>query len=390
MSNLYRLGKEKLIFYSYCNPVEYLILYKEPGEIPYYFSKLYGYRAIVDDYCDSHYSNEKMFRTVELQSYKSHNKITYLRKIWKIFRMARKIDVLYLLHISPDSMYKMLAYRLGGGKGKIYLKLDLGIYAKEGKDLLKWENMSLFLKTVHFFFKPLPDVYTVETKRSYERLRNSYYGDLIEKGKLFRLPNGFDPEILDEIGVTRRAVSEKEKVMITVGRLGTHQKNTELLLDVLSKVDLQDWKFYCIGPIEDSFKGEIERFYSEHPKKKDSVIFTGMISQKEKFEYYDKARVFVLTSRHEGFAFALVEAAYIKNYIVSTDVGGAEDVLDYTGGVLFEPGGDGVYREFAEEIQRIVSMSDAELDGLVVDDEREEMTWEYILSTNEAMSLVIK
>ena len=383
-------SNKKIMFYSPPHSIGQVFLYKEIGEIPYYFSKIYDYHTIVDDFFDVDFSGGNAFRTVELQSYKNHNRITKLLKIWKIFRMARKIDILYLLSITPDSMFKMLAYRLGGGRGKIYLKLDLGIYAKDGKDLLKWGNMSLFLKTVHFFFKPLPDVYTVETKRSYERLRNSYYGDLIEKGKLFRLPNGFDPEILEEIGVTRRPISGKEKIMITVGRLGTHQKNTELLLDVLAKVDLQDWKFYCIGPIEDSFKGEIERFYSEHPEKKDSVIFTGMISQKDKFEYYDKARVFVLTSRHEGFAFALVEAAYMKNYIVSTDVGGAEDVLDYTGGVLFEPEGDGVSREFAEEIQRIVSMSDAELDGLVVDDDKEEMTWEYILSTNEAMSLLTK
>ena len=383
------LNGKKTIFYSYSSHVDQVFLYKEHGEIPYYFSKLYDYHAIVDDYYDVNLPDEEMFRTVELQSYKHHNRFTKLQKIWKIFRMARKIDLLYLLSITPDSMYKMLAYRLGGGKGKIYLKLDLGIYAKDGKDLLVWENMSPFLKTVHFLFKPLPDVYTVETKRSYERLRYSYYGDLIEKGKLFRLPNGFDSEILDEIGVTRRAVSDKEKIMITVGRLGTHQKNTELLLDVLSKVDLQDWKFYCIGPIEESFKENIEQFYAEHPEKRDSVIFTGMISQKEKFEYYDKARVFVLTSRHEGFAFALVEAAYMKNYIVSTDVGGAEDVLGYTGGVLFEPEGDGVSDEFAEEIRRVVSMSDVELDGLVVDDEREEMTWGGLLKMNPGIIEVV-
>ena len=373
-----------LIFYSYSSHVDQVFLYNEHGEIPYYFSKLYGYRAIVDDYYDVNLPDATMFRTVELQSYKHHNCFTNIRKIWKIFRMARKIDVLYLLSITPDSMYKMLAYRLGGGKGKIYLKLDLGIYAKDGKDLLKWENMSLFLKTVHFFFKPLPDVYTVETKRSYERLRNSYYGDLIEKGKLFRLPNGFDPEILEEIGVTRRKVSEKEKVMITVGRLGTHQKNTELLLDVLAKVDLQDWKFYCIGPIEDSFKGEIERFYSEHPEKRDSVIFTGMISQKEKFEYYDKARVFVLTSRHEGFAFALVEAAYMKNYIVSTDVGGAVDVLDYTGGVLVSSKDD-----FFNVLSILTLLDQSSLNQTVLDDDRNDMTWQSLLLTNAGISRII-
>lgn len=374
--------RKKTIFYSYSSHVDQVFLYKEHGEIPYYFSKLYDYRAIVDDYYDANLPDATKFRTVELQSYKHRNRFIKLRKIWKIFRMARDIDLLYLLSITPDSMYKMLAYRLGGGKGKIYLKLDLGIYAKDGKDLLKWENMSLFLKTVHFFFKPIPDVYTVETKRSYERLRNSYYGDLIEKGKLFRLPNGFDPQILEEIGVTRRNVSEKEKVMITVGRLGTHQKNTELLLDVLSKVDLQDWKFYCIGPIEDSFKGEIEKFYSEHPKKKDSVIFTGMISQKEKFEYYDKARVFVLTSRHEGFAFALVEAAYMKNYIVSTDVGGAEDVLDYTSGYIFNLYSEDAETSIVGELEKIINLPNYDLNNIVSDNDREQLCWRNLLTTN--------
>ena len=376
------MDRKKTIFYSYSSHVDQVFLYKEHGEIPYYFSKLYGYRAIVDDYYDVNLPDVTKFRIVELQSYKHRNRFIKLRKIWKIFRMARKIDVLYLLSITPDSMYKMLAYRFGGGKGKIYLKLDLGIYAKDGKDLLKWENMSPFLKIVHFFFKPLPDVYTVETKRSYERLRTSYYGDLIEKGKLFRLPNGFDPEILEDIGVTRRKVSEKEKVMITVGRLGTHQKNTELLLDVLAKVDLQDWKFYLIGPIEDSFRGEIERFYVEHPEKKDSVIFTGMISQKEKFEYYDKARVFVLTSRHEGFAFALVEAAYMKNYIVSTDVGGAEDVLDYTSGYIFNLYSEDAETSIVGELEKIINLPNYDLNNIVSDNDREQLCWRNLLTTN--------
>ena len=382
------MNGNKLIYYSSSKTQNQVELYKDPGEIPHNFNKLFGYDAIIDDYYDSNYNYDKFHNVTLLKPFSHIKCINSIAKILRLFVSAHKIDILYLLQITPDSMYKMLAYRLGGGRGKIYLKLDLGIYARNGKDLLKWANMSIFLKIVHFLFKPLPDVYTVETKRSYERLRNSYYGDLIEKGKLFRLPNGFDTELLEEIGVTRRKVSEKEKVMITVGRIGTHQKNTELLLDVLANVDLRDWKFYLIGPIEESFKGNIERFYLEYPEKKDSVIFTGMISQKEKFEYYDKSRVFVLTSRHEGFAFALVEAAYMKNYIVSTDVGGAEDVLDYTGGVLFEPEGEVVSDRFVSEIQRIVEMSDFELDTLVLDNERVGMTWGSILSTNNAMYLL--
>lgn len=377
------LNGKKTIFYSYSSHVDQVFLYKEHGEIPYYFSKLYDYRAIVDDYYDVNFPDEKMFRTVELQSYKHHNRFTKLQKIWKIFRMARKIDVLYLLSITPDSMYKMLAYRLGGGKGKIYLKLDLGIYAKDGKDLLIWENMSPFLKTVHFFFKPLPDVYTVETKRSYERLRNSYYGDLIEKGKLFRLPNGFDPEILDEIGVTRRKVSEKEKVMITVGRLGTYEKNTELLLEILTKLDLKDWTFYLIGPIDNNFQPMIDKFYIQNPSKKKNVIFTGPIyNKKELFEYYDKSRVFVLTSRHEGFAFVLVEAAYMKNYIVSTDVGGAEDVLDYAEGLLIKTNVQTI-ENYTNTLQGIIDSPECGQLLPELESDLNQMTWGAILQGSE-------
>ena len=379
------MSDKKLIFYSYSSPINQILLYKEHGEIPYYFSKIYGYDAVIDDYYDPEFPNESMFRTVRLERYQTQSKLNKVRKIFKIFRYAKKIDILYLLSITPDSLYKMIAYRLGGGKGKIYLKLDLGIYAKNGKDLLVWENMSPFLKIAHFIFKPLPDLYTVETKQSYARLSKSYYGDLIGT-KLFRLPNGFDPELLEELGITRRHVSEKEKILLTVGRIGTHQKNTELLLDVLAVLSLGDWKMYIVGPIEDDFQPKIDAFYQAHPEKRESVVFTGMISQREKFLLYDRARVFVLTSRHEGFAFALVEAAYMKNYIVSTDVGGAEDVLDYTGGYIVP---EQKKEWFVSELQRVILMGDGELDSLVFEEEQIYLRWDSILEMNGCVRSVL-
>ena len=200
---------KKCIFHSNQVCITPVYFYKELGEIVYYFTKLYEFDGILDD-C----RKDDVFRNVKLHTYPFRNLFPTIRKLIYVFTHAKEIDVLYLITIIPDNLFKMIAYRLGGGKGKIYLKLDLGIYAKNGKDLLVWENMSYLLKVFHYLFKPLPDVYTVETKRSYERLRNSYYSDLIEKGKLFRLPNGFDSEILEEIGVTRRKVSEKEKVMM--------------------------------------------------------------------------------------------------------------------------------------------------------------------------------
>lgn len=120
--------------------------------------------------------------------------------------------------------------------------------------------------------------------------------------------------------------------MITVGRICSYQKNTDMILNALSKIDLKDWKFYFIGPLTDSFntssesnyKKHIEQFYLENPLLEERVIFTGPIyDSKEIYEYYLRAKVFVLTSRYEGFANVLSEAAALGCYIVSTDVGGA-------------------------------------------------------------------
>lgn len=87
-----------------------------------------------------------------------------------------------------------------------------------------------------------------------------------------------------------------------------------------------------IGPITESFRTDsvsgyqerIDRFFSDNPEKKGRVIFTGPIyDNRTLFEYYQKSKVFVLTSRHEGFANVLSEAAAFGCFIVSTDVGGA-------------------------------------------------------------------
>lgn len=40
---------------------------------------------------------------------------------------------------------------------------------------------------------------------------------------------------------------------------------------------------YVVGPIEANFLPQIDAFYAAHPEMPESVIFTGMISQKEKF-----------------------------------------------------------------------------------------------------------
>ncbi|MDD3906763.1 MAG: glycosyltransferase family 4 protein [Bacteroidales bacterium] len=356
-------------------------LYKELGEIPYWISKLYPNNAIIDDYVDS--DNLSNFRGVYLHRYTNcSGLIKELRKILYVFQTAKDIDILYLIHISPQSFIRALAYRWGGGKGKIYLKMDAEA-SPTGK-LMRWENI-LLIKIFYLLLKPLPDIFTIETKRAYSQMYTSCYKNILGI-KLFQMPNGFDEESLSEIGITRIPVSQKEKIILTVGRIGTHQKNTELLLDILKSTNLRDWKVYIVGPIESKFNDIIDMFYSQNPHLKVSVIFTGMISQEEKYSLYNRARIFILTSRHEGFAFSFVEAAYMKNYIISTNVGGAADTINVTGGKIIT---SSKKDDFVSHLNNLFLLSDEKLNELVIDDDRSAITWEWILQNNDGIKKLI-
>jgi glycosyltransferase involved in cell wall biosynthesis len=121
-----------------------------------------------------------------------------------------------------------------------------------------------------------------------------------------------------------------ENIIMTVGRLFSYQKNTELLLNIIAGLHLKDWKVRLIGPLEteecDGFAYRAS-FFTRYPHLQDAVEFTGNISNRvELVRIMREATVFLFTSRWEGSSLALLEAAAAGNYIITTDVGGARDV----------------------------------------------------------------
>ena len=92
------------------------------------------------------------------------------------------------------------------------------------------------------------------------------------KDKLKLMPNGFDEDLLNDYNIKIKEFKEKDNIIITVGRLGTYQKNTELLLQSIENIDLKNWKVYLIGTITDEFKPYIEKFFANNPDKRDNVI----------------------------------------------------------------------------------------------------------------------
>lgn len=320
----------KILAYAY--QFQEMFLSKDIFLIPYYICKELGGK------CKYLYTQNlgnteipKLHRGVTIERTKNKN-------VWKVFLKeilthAKDIDVLFLTGSSAVHMLAAFLYQKRNPKGKVVVFGDMeepqalelnqnGFHYSGGlAGLLKD-------KLTDYFFRHV--TYLVANTAAYHLMT-----DLFERkhwnGLLHFYPC-LDDEKFESYGLKRKPFAEKENVMVCVGRIGCYQKNTEMLLNALRKTDLKDWKIYMLGPITNSFdlkeggyfQKVIDQFFEECPWYKERLIFTGMVyDQKAVFEYYNRAKVLLMTSRHESWGNVYSEAAALGCYILSTDVGGA-------------------------------------------------------------------
>lgn len=229
-----------------------------------------------------------------------------------------------------DTVYYGLLYKTLNPFGKLYLKLDASLIALKYKDDYQCFLTKIKANILHWWFSKVVNCVSCETSVAMEAIKSSKASCYKFRDKMVFMPNGFDEDELSTMDMRVNSSKEKEDIFITVGRIGTREKNNEMMLDALKSVDLKDWKFYFIGGIEPSFKKKIDELLICRPDLNDKVIFTGNISSKDElWKYYNRAKVFVLTSRCEGCPLVFMEAARFGNYLISTNVGSFADLVKH-------------------------------------------------------------
>ena len=322
--------KYKKTFTTIFTDTENFHLVKDVGQLPYFMYKTEGFEGQLISYKNN---DEYQFLKHEVKGLKLnfipnrgrflYFEIGILSYLWA---HSKSIDVLNLFHFKKDNFLYFLLYKTLNPKGKTYLKLDMDIHFFKNYNTFLFSNYKLknrFLQILTKWIFKLTDHLSVETEEAKEYLE-LIYPKL--NGKLICIPNGVDNLYLDQ-EIAIKPFHEKENIMLTIGRIGTEQKNTELFLEALSLIDLKDWKVYIIGPIEEGFYSYIDKFYNDFPSHRDKIIFTGNIAnRKELFDFYNRAKIFCLSSRFEGFPITFPEALYFGNYILSTPVSSAAEL----------------------------------------------------------------
>lgn len=347
--------KQKPTFVTVFTETENFHLVKDVGQLPYFMYKTEGYDATLISYKNNveYPFIDQEVNGLKLNFIPNKGRFLYfeLGVLYYLLNYSKSIDVLNLFHFKKDNILYLLIYKLVNPQGKAYIKLDMDILFFKNYNAFLFSNYRIknfILKALTSWIFKLTDLFSVETDQAKDYLLN-VYPEL--QNKLICIPNGVDNLYLDK-EIPIKAFQEKENIILTVGRIGTQQKNTALLLDALKITDLKDWKVYILGPIEESFKKYIADFYREYPQLENKIIFTGNITdRKELFEWYNRAKIFCLTSRWESFGIVFTEALYFGNYIITSPVSSATYITDYNKyGTIAEAEG----LEFSKAIQQSI------------------------------------
>jgi GalNAc-alpha-(1->4)-GalNAc-alpha-(1->3)-diNAcBac-PP-undecaprenol alpha-1,4-N-acetyl-D-galactosaminyltransferase len=320
-------------------------------------------------------------RAIKNQDHAFLNELALFRQL---LLKAKRIDYLMLFFLTNKTLFYVFLYRLMNPRGHVYLKLDMN--RQTSVDFLKpistfraWCN-----KALRVCLSGKIDLLSVETEEIYIKLKASkFFGNALAK-KLIYLPNAFDEEALRVRDMRIMGIEGKKNRMITVGRLGSLPKNNEMLLKALERIDLKGWEVLFIGPCESTFRESYDTFIKRNPEKSDAVVLVGNVTDKAVlFEYYNNAKVFLLTSLWEGFALVYPEALRFGDYIITTDVGGARDITanGTIGKIVPINDVDALCRAISEVIEGKIDLEKKYEQSIALS--KSHFLWEAIISSSE-------
>lgn len=341
---------DKIKFTTIFPAAENVHLTKDVGMIPYVLGRDYGYDASLVCFTNGKYPTRKsLMPFLKLTLLGENRKYIITRPSFRVmkylFHNANKIDVLNLYHLTYETILYAVVYRLFYRKGKVYLKLDMDSDAFMRRKR-RYSISRLFL--FNFLLGKITDIVSYEVSKA-EKVLKTELPALRER--IIHIPNGIDDGGEFVRDVPRSTFERKEDLIISVGRIGSFQKNNQMLLEALLRVDLRRWKVVFIGPISESFQQYISDFFQKNPAYRKSISFTGLIEERiVLYSWYNRAKVFCLTSRSESFGIVFLEAMYYGNFIITTNVYSSKDI------VFSESVGQIVESEIdlSEKIQRII------------------------------------
>lgn len=307
--------KKRFLTIFYYKDIGKQHLYKDVGSIPLGLAKYCGwdssfaYVKFNDEIHDPEYEKFVSLRPILKRGSSFFSVLLFLRK------NAKNYDVINYYHFGKKALLLGFLVHLWAPHVKLYCKLDIN--RNRVKLLQKTYSKRVYkaLSKILQYFHAYADIYSVETKSLVNPLQNME----MFCQRIFYLPNG----VWRDEQVSVNLADKKENIILSVGRLGTISKNTELLLDSFANIppgDRKAWKLLLVGSYTQNILEKGEKMVAADPSLCGSIVFTGNVEDKRQLnQYYTRAAVFCLPSRWESFGIALLEAIHHGCFPIVTD-----------------------------------------------------------------------
>lgn len=284
-------------------------LMKGIGLTMWLLAKNHGFRSVmVGNKCSENYPYLSQMPELELEFLP---KKRLMERLIYIDANAAGIDLLVCYGAYPHYVPIVEFYKQVRPDGKVYLASDMNT---------RWAKKIPHEHPLYKKFLERCDLISVTNTTVQKYLQKNWQvpAELIRNGFY-----NFTGKSFDDV--------QKENIILTVGRIGTRQKQNQILLEAFAAVadKLPDWTLRLVGEISEEFKSYIQAYFLSQPKLRGRVIFTGLIEDKAKLlEEYKRAKIFCLTSKFEGTPNAATEALISGCYVITSEIDAANDIID--------------------------------------------------------------
>ena len=301
-------------------------LTKDPCSYLYYLAKKFGWESTYVYFSDAplhHAEYEAHCRLIYLGAEQDYEKEIELAGAW-LTAHAKEYDVVSFFNYGHSTYYlSRIAHHSHPGI-VTWSKLDMGeggfSHFYDGTRLRSIKAAIEVWKSRHV------DLFSVETRHFYECLKQT----ATFRGRIEYVTNGVS---LLGVDLEKLDAMPKDGSILTIGRLGTHQKNTELFLgavEALGPEILQGRRVICVGGYPEEWKQFLQELFARSPWMREIVQMVGPVSDRqEMYAYCTRASIICMPSRWESFGIATVEGMYFGVYPVVTEYGSiVQDVTD--------------------------------------------------------------
>lgn len=280
-----------------------------------------GYRVIVVTTQDVEtLKNEEVFEGIKIYRLP-------IKNIWKSrYPFFKKNKTYHDLIAKIEA--EQIDYFVANTRFHLAAILGTKMAKKQGKEALVLEHGTTYLTlnnhVLDFFLKRIERALIGQVKKN----SSIFYGVSKEAAdwiKVFGIQSkGVLYNAVDSDDLAKYLKEEKkDKIVLSYsGRLQAKFKGVETLLSAFTKISQEFPNLELViagdGPIFEEMK-------VSYPQ--ENISFLGYVSHDEVMKLNNKSDIFVLLSKIEGFSTSMIEAALLENVVITTNVGGAHELI---------------------------------------------------------------